>query len=162
MFRLCGPLLVVAALIVGCGSNDGDATPEGSPRAVVVRFLDDLGAGRGEQACAVLAPELQADLRERALAGFHPTGTTLEQRMRSVQHTQAATRRCPVAADMLGRQLGKRLARLRASVVRARMTKPFPVEARVLDDQAWIVEARDGRWMITVMNGLADAAAQAR
>jgi hypothetical protein len=100
---------------------------------------------------------LHAELRQDVLAGLGATGTTLDQRVRSVQRTQAATRRCPVAVELLRRQLGKRLAPVRASAVHARLAKPFPAEVWFVGNEDWVVQPRDGRWTITAMNALADA-----
>lgn len=142
-------VLVGVVFLGGCGGAD-NPKPPGSPRATVLRFLDDLQAGRINQACAALDPAEVADLRLNVLSSTHaPKRLDAAARRRWVQRLNASTRRCPVALRMLTAQLATQLPAVRAAAVKAPLTKPFPAELWTLGNQDWVVEPRKGRWVIT-------------
>jgi hypothetical protein len=147
-------LALLCLVLAGCGG--GQPKPEGTPRATVLGFIDDLQARRVQQACAVLDPGLARLIRLEALGAVRaPVGTPAE-RLRFIQQARAGAQRCPGALRLLAGQLDKQLPRTRADAAAATLSKPFPVEAWVLGNEAWVVEARKGRWIITTANALGD------
>lgn len=141
--------LVCAAFLVSCDGHD-DPKPAGGQRATVLRFVDDLQAGRVDQACAVLDPDLAADLRLNVLSSARaPKGLSDAARRRWVRRLNAVTRRCAVSLRLLAAQIATQLPAIRAAAAKGPLTKPFPAELWMLGDGAWVIEPRDGRWVIT-------------
>jgi hypothetical protein len=144
--------------IVSAGCGGAEPKPEGAPRAAVLGFLDDLQARRVQQACAVLDPSLARMLRVGALGAVRAPAGTPAERLRFIRRAGDAAKSCPGGLRLLAGQLGKQLPRVRAEASTAKVSKPFPVDAWVLGNEAWVVEARKGRWVITAANALGDVA----
>ena len=151
MLRSSAALLVLCVLVLGgCGGAD-HPKPVGTPRATVLRFLDDLQGGRVDRACAALDPSYVPTLRLNVLSFAHaPKGLDHAALHRWVQRLNASTKRCPVALHLLAGQIAGQLPAVRGAAVKAPLTKPFPGAAIwSLGNEAWVVEPRNGRWVIT-------------
>lgn len=148
--------IALAMLCLALGGCGGASTPPGTPRATVLGFIDDLRARRTTPACAVLDRDEKRSIRLGVLGGLRAPGATVDQRLRYIQHMNAATKRCPVALRVLADELDRQLPRIRTAVANTTVTKLGPAAAHVwvLGDQDWVVEPRNGRWVITGTNAL--------
>ena len=148
-----------ALLVAGCGSRDAPK-PAGSPRAAVQRFVDDLQAGRYPQACAVLGPGEAKLIRANAIGEFHVPAGTHAERLRFINRTLAASKRCPVALRMFSARYHGTFPALRRAAATGALSHPPGAGDSVwqVADQAWIVEAHGGRWILTGTDALAVAA----
>jgi hypothetical protein len=145
-------LALPCIVIAGCGGEQ--RKPPGTPRAAVLRFIDDLQARRVQQACAVLDPGAARTIRLNALAGVRAPAGTPAERLRFIRGTYAATKGCPAALRLLADQVDKQLPAVRTHAAAAKLSKPFPVDAWFLGNEDWVVEPQKGRWIITGTDGL--------
>ena len=144
-------LAAVALVAVGCGGQgkaDRPSQPQGTPRAALLAFYDDVLAGRYAAACARLDPAGVKDVAREAKADLRiPAGSHAE-RMRFIRETSAAIKTCPdgLRRLMLDHPDGMRKTRARAA--KARQVKPFPTAVWEFGNSDWIVQWANGRWTI--------------
>jgi hypothetical protein len=145
----------------GGGSDDDRTAPPPEARAAVVAFVRDLADGDAATACAAATPDVVADLRESAAAGYRATASGDAARVAQVRAAHAKARTCAGAIDLLAAQVGRgRLDRLasRVDALPARWIGPDR-SVVAFGDEDWDV-VRDGdRWRISATNALADAMA---
>jgi hypothetical protein len=143
-------VVCLCVLAVGCG-DEQQSVPNGSPKAAVLSLLDALRAGDYARACDVLSGEEARAVRLAALGNelVVPAGTSAQRRaFINRAHQQAAT--CEGALRLRTEELGGGLATARQQAARKAVTRPFPSGLLVLGpDQQWVVEPRDGRWVIS-------------
>jgi hypothetical protein len=150
-------LAMVGALTAGCGSSDRDP-PSGQGRLAVVSFLRAAQERRFVAACVFVAPEARADLRLTVLGSFRPDGRTTAMRSRQVARARRLATDCPGTVEVLASELGSGIAGLRSRVAEAQPTwLDRDHKLASLDDQAWVVAERQGRWQFVTSNAIADA-----
>lgn len=148
----------VAAPLAGCGDDAKPAAPVGTPRAAVLGFIGDVQAGRYADACARLDPATTPDLRILALSERTPPAGGIAVRKAYNRRIERETKRCAVSVRLLAEQLGPQgLHRLRTSAVAAKVTSPRGSGVSILGNEEWIVEPRDGSWVITGTDAIPSA-----
>jgi len=151
-------LIGVAVVAIGCG-GDGErqaAVPAGTPRAAVLRLIDDVRAGRYAAACARMDPQ-DVESQRLALLGqlSIPKGTHAERR-RYIEAQRVASIPCVGTVRLMARELGRDLPAIRARAAAARVSPLAPKGVTVpgpalwqLGDQEWVVSPVDGRWIVS-------------
>src|SRR5262249_38301072 len=114
------------------------------------------------RACAVLDPAEARNIRLNVLGDVRAPAGTHADRLRFIRRIAEASKRCPVALGLLADQLDKQFPRIRSAAAAAPLSKPFPVDVWMLGNEAWVVEPRDGRLIITGTDALAIAQEQLR
>ena len=151
--------LTVGALVAaGCGDDDrgAPATPAGTPRAAVLRLIDDVRAGRYAAACARMDPEDVESQRLELLGQLRlPEGTHAERR-KYIEAQRIASIPCTGTVRLMARELGRDLPAIRARAAAARLSQLAPKGVAVTDpapwqlgDQEWVISPRDGRWIVS-------------
>lgn len=115
---------------------------------------------RFSAACALVASETQADLRDLTLGNFRVTEGSLAARERQVAEAHDRARTCSGALALLASQLGSKVADLERGVASAQVSFLFSKGQLVaLDDEAWVVTQGDDGWKIASTNAISDALA---
>jgi hypothetical protein len=144
--RLLAATVLLAVVLAGCGGKD-EPKPTGTARAAVLRFIDDLQAGRYAQVCAEAAPEVIEDIRGEALGTVEVPGKTPVERRRRRNAINAKAQSCVGAVRLYLSLLDDRLL---PTVRHTALTAPEEVhgdDLRSVGD-GWVVGAHDGRWQI--------------
>jgi hypothetical protein len=151
---------LVAVLAAGCGGGDDKSPSATEARDIVVRFVHAGAGGDRDSACALLEPEVVADLRDAALATFQPSPGTPAQRLAQVKAFSRRTRACSEALRVTFASARPRVDALarRAAQAQLEWLTIFAGEsAASLDNEQWVVRRHDGRWRIASATALVDA-----
>ncbi|MBJ7471427.1 MAG: hypothetical protein JHD16_08985 [Solirubrobacteraceae bacterium] len=155
-------LATLAALLAGCGDDDTSSTDNASsgssasssasssedqPRATVLQFLDDVKAGKTEEACAALAPEVFATVRNNTLMTLAPEGAP-EDRMASLLKANKESKTCPGTMKLVASQREDEIASLRAAAEKAKAIEGSG-DTWSLEGQKWVLKSSGDTWTIT-------------
>lgn len=150
-------LLSVALLAAGCG-DDTPAKPQGSPRAAVLRYLDDIQAGRTAAACAAMNDETKRFVRVSLLGSLRIPPGTHAARRRYIEEQRVASLTCAGTMRLAARLLS--ISKIRERAVSAKLRRmtsvdaPGPVYWTLGDDQDWVLKSGDSRWIVDGSNAL--------